>query len=163
MFIDRFSFNSHVTQNGDGSTVSIPFDKNVQGKKYPNFIFKKQISFKFEIEKMFGIVKKYIGLGDIVEFITKYTGIKYLIVKITKGNCGCEKRRKKFNEWLKIPYFSFYYQDTNTVDIDNINNNVKIVYRPQIDPMSDQAQKELNAKRKPCGCGAKMTVPVEKK
>jgi hypothetical protein len=38
-----------------------------------------------------------------------------------------------------------------------------MVYRPQIDPMSDQEQKEINAKRKPCGCGAKMTVPVEKK
>jgi hypothetical protein len=51
MFIDRFSFNSHVTQNGDGSTISIPLDKNLEGKKYPNFIFKKQISFKFEIER----------------------------------------------------------------------------------------------------------------
>jgi hypothetical protein len=43
-------------------------------------------------------------LGNIIHYITKYTGIKYLVDKYHKlsgTKCNCNKRRKKLNE-IKI-------------------------------------------------------------
>jgi hypothetical protein len=43
-------------------------------------------------------------LGDIIYYITKYTGIKYMVetYHAFKGTkCKCDERRKKFNE-IKI-------------------------------------------------------------
>ena len=40
-------------------------------------------------------------LGDLIELITKYTGIKWLVNKISKAlgkDCGCEKRKEDLNE-----------------------------------------------------------------
>jgi hypothetical protein len=42
------------------------------------------------------------GLGDTVEKITTATGIKGLVQKTTKGDCGCSKRRDKLNKMF--PY-----------------------------------------------------------
>lgn len=48
---------------------------------------------------------KQIGLGDVVYFITKNTGIHWLVKRITKWfgyeNCGCDDRRDKLNQ-IKI-------------------------------------------------------------
>lgn len=43
-------------------------------------------------------------LGDLIYYITKYTGIKYLVdswYKYRGTECNCGKRRKKLNE-IKI-------------------------------------------------------------
>jgi len=40
-------------------------------------------------------------LGDDIEKITKATGIKKVVDKITKGKCGCGARKEKMNN-LKI-------------------------------------------------------------
>ena len=43
-------------------------------------------------------------LGDLIHYITKYTGIKYLvdtIYKVKGKKCNCDKRRNKLND-LKI-------------------------------------------------------------
>lgn len=37
-------------------------------------------------------------LGDLVEKITTYTGIKWLTKKIFGENCGCEERKDKLNK-----------------------------------------------------------------
>lgn len=41
-------------------------------------------------------------LGDLVYYFTKYTGIRWLVKKITKmigfEDCGCDKRREKWND-----------------------------------------------------------------
>jgi hypothetical protein len=41
-------------------------------------------------------------LGNLVEKITTYTGIKWLVKKITKiygiEDCGCDRRKEKWNE-----------------------------------------------------------------
>lgn len=40
-------------------------------------------------------------LGDIVFYITKYTGIKAIVdwySKVTGKDCGCEERRKEYNK-----------------------------------------------------------------
>jgi hypothetical protein len=42
------------------------------------------------------------GLGDSIEKITRATGIKNLVEKITNGDCGCDKRKEKLNK--KFPY-----------------------------------------------------------
>lgn len=45
-----------------------------------------------------------IRLGDAIHFLTKYTGIKYLVKIYHKHwgtDCGCDGRRKKLNE-IKI-------------------------------------------------------------
>ena len=43
------------------------------------------------------------GLGDTIEKITKATGIKKVVEKVTgKKDCGCKKRKEKLNEMF--PY-----------------------------------------------------------
>jgi len=43
--------------------------------------------------------RKSRGLGDTIEKITKVTGIKKVVNKITgKKDCGCGKRKEKLNE-----------------------------------------------------------------
>ncbi len=42
------------------------------------------------------------GLGDTIEKITKATGIKNVVEKVTNGDCGCNKRRDSLNR--KFPY-----------------------------------------------------------
>lgn len=42
------------------------------------------------------MIRKSKGLGDSIEKLTKYTGIKPLVKKIAP-DCGCEERRKKLN------------------------------------------------------------------
>ena len=42
------------------------------------------------------------GLGDSVEKITRATGIKNLVEKITNGDCGCDKRKEKLNKKFSI-------------------------------------------------------------
>lgn len=40
-------------------------------------------------------------LGNLIELITTYTGIKWLVKKISKAinkDCGCDKRKDDLNE-----------------------------------------------------------------
>jgi len=37
-------------------------------------------------------------LGDLIELITRYTGIKYIVKKVFGDNCGCDKRQEQLNE-----------------------------------------------------------------
>lgn len=37
-------------------------------------------------------------LGDLIEKITTYTGIKWLVKKIWGDDCGCEDRKNKYND-----------------------------------------------------------------
>lgn len=37
-------------------------------------------------------------LGDLIEKITTYTGIKWLTKKILGDSCGCEERKNKLNK-----------------------------------------------------------------
>jgi hypothetical protein len=40
-------------------------------------------------------------LGDLVETITKYSGIKWIVKKIWGDDCGCDERKDKLNN-IKI-------------------------------------------------------------
>lgn len=40
-------------------------------------------------------------LGNLIETITTYTGIKYIVKKVSKllgKDCGCNKRKEELNE-----------------------------------------------------------------
>lgn len=40
-------------------------------------------------------------LGNLIETITTYTGIKYIVKKVSKllgKDCGCSKRKEELNE-----------------------------------------------------------------
>ena len=48
-------------------------------------------------------MEKSKGLGDSIEKITKATGIKKIVEKVTgKEDCGCGKRKEALNK--KFPY-----------------------------------------------------------
>ena len=48
-------------------------------------------------------MKKSKGLGDSIEKITKATGIKKVVEKVTgEKDCGCKKRREALNK--RFPY-----------------------------------------------------------
>ena len=43
-------------------------------------------------------------LGDLIERITYYTGIKWLVKKVFGNNCGCDERQNNLNDielWQK--------------------------------------------------------------
>ena len=71
MFTGRFTFNTSSTSDGNGGTYNVPANWN--SNKINNTIYKKTIV----------LLIKTIGLGDIIDFVTKWTGIKYFIIKIT--------------------------------------------------------------------------------
>jgi hypothetical protein len=37
-------------------------------------------------------------LGDLLETIFRYTGIKWIVKKLFGEDCGCEKRKEKLND-----------------------------------------------------------------
>lgn len=40
-------------------------------------------------------------LGDLIELITTYTGIKWIVKKVSKvigKDCGCDERKEKLND-----------------------------------------------------------------
>ena len=38
------------------------------------------------------------GLGDVLDVVFRYVGIKKVVAIAAGGGCGCNKRRKKLNE-----------------------------------------------------------------
>lgn len=45
---------------------------------------------------------KITGLGDIIELATSLTGVKWLVDKLWKGNCNCQRRKQILNEKFPI-------------------------------------------------------------
>ena len=45
--------------------------------------------------------EQFRGAGDVVEWITEMSGIKYLVKRVYgKNDCGCSKRKQKLNEMI---------------------------------------------------------------
>lgn len=42
------------------------------------------------------------GLGDVVEIITRYTGIKYIVKKFFGEDCGCDRRQEFLNKEVPL-------------------------------------------------------------
>lgn len=133
--------------------------------------YNKYINFNFTIKKVIKIHKHLIGSGDIIDYITFITGIKRFIIYITKGNCGCEARRQKFNKVLKIPYYTISINNFSYIDeiVSGYKKEaVKIKsYSTSVDQISAEHMEGHIAMFKPkptfvaqtkksgCGCGNK--------
>jgi len=53
-----------------------------------------------QIPEVEHVPKPMRGAGDLVEAVTKRTGIKRLVDKVTKNGCGCGKRRDILNKLI---------------------------------------------------------------
>ncbi len=133
--------------------------------------YSKYINFNFTFKKVIKIYKHAIGSGDIIDYFTSITGIKKFIIYITKGNCGCEARRKKFNKILTIPYYTISITNFSYVDeivsgykqeAVKIKNNIK--HEQQISAEHMQGHVAMFApkqtlvtqpKKSGCGCANK--------
>lgn len=123
---------------------SINYTKQFLFYKVFDLQFQKALTFKFEIVSL--------HVGDIIDFITKTTGIKKLIVWLTKGNCGCEARRIKFNEWFKIKLPILKFQPLMYSDIVNLkrHKNIKLQenkFKEYHQLNSNKTQKEIEKQK----------------
>lgn len=126
----HFTFNTTGSINSkDNFKVYLDEKGNIIKNDLEYGIYNKIIEINFN--KLFMVKLNYIGLGDVIDFITTITGIKKLIIFLTKGNCGCEKRRIKFNKWFKFYYLTFgfrklYMDDSAILKNSNFINPNKI-------------------------------------
>jgi hypothetical protein len=178
VFLSNTSYSTDGSTNFDHYTKKeingIDIDKFLEkDEKEKNLFYKKLININFTFKKALVINKKYLGSGDVIDFITHITGIKKLIIWITKGKCGCEARRKKFNSVLTFVYFtmslkSFSYQDEFALSMkiaskqkQNIDESQHV---PQIQEQHIQAYMEKTkivnnipprTSSKGCGCSSR--------
>jgi hypothetical protein len=184
---------SHFTFNTSGEMESnfkpfqlfIDNNGNIVDRSFIEYgVYNKIINFQFK--KLLMIKKNKIGLGDVIDWITTITKIKDFIIYITKGNCGCEERRIKFNKWFNFYWFSFKFRDIYANDyyivpkqkimlkkavfsnrkkkdssaaMEMLNFATPSIITPpikSIDEITKAKQNYLKVK-KPCGCGAKKT------
>jgi hypothetical protein len=184
---------SHFTFNTSGEMESnfkpfqlfIDNNGNIVDRSFIEYgVYNKIINFQFK--KLLMIKKNKIGLGDVIDWITTVTKIKNFIIYITKGNCGCEERRIKFNKWFKFYWFSLKFRDIyandyyivpkqkimlkkavfsnrkkkdNSAAMEMLNFATPSIITPpikSIDEITKAKQNYLKVK-KPCGCGAKKT------
>jgi hypothetical protein len=184
---------SNYNNNTLSINPSVANEKLVDKEKYKNnieeeknYLYYKVINLNFKFQKVFKMKLNFVSLhiGDIIDYITKKTGIKKLIIKLTNGNCGCEARRIKFNKWFQIPIISFKFDKLNyknEIDIaiaeeakeDDIkqeqidNKNEEIFEQIKLNMMNKQYNEKRNlitnnnsnykpTNKKPggCGCGA---------
>jgi len=139
-----FVANTMYTNYSNGTlsiNPNVVNDKLIDKEKYQNdieeqktYLYYKVINFKFQ--KVFKIKLNFVSLhiGDIIDYITKKTGIKKLIIKLTNGNCGCEARRIKFNKWFQIPIISFKFDKLNfknKIDIGIAEESIEYVIKEE--------------------------------
>lgn len=126
----HFTFNTTgSTSSKDNFKVYLDQKGNIIKNNLEYGIYNKIIEINFN--KLFMVKLNYIGLGDVIDFITTITGIKKLIIYLTNGNCGCEKRRVKFNKWFQFYYLTFgfrklYIDDSDMLKHSNFINPTKI-------------------------------------
>lgn len=137
-------------------------------------IYNKIINFQFK--KVLMIQKHFLGLGDIIDWITKITKLKDLIIYLTKGNCGCEERRIKFNKWFKFYWFSLKFREIYADDLRIIPMQKELLKQIKSKPKENKSlpasirsnqTNNITPNQKPikeikphrsCGCGAKKNV-----
>jgi hypothetical protein len=198
VYVSGFSNTSTGFQNFSVNTdprrfKGIQIDNFLRDKQnQKNFLLYKIISWHFSFEKVFKIeyIKLSLHIGDIIDFITKITGIKKLIIKLTNGNCGCEQRRIKFNKWFFIPLLKIKLDKLSYADQIELDSNKlriqysKELYQPQEhkkekfkkiieEQIKDKPQghaafdwkqtKNTEAKpKKGCGCAAKKLTKLKR-
>lgn len=120
LFDAYFAFNTTGSVNTrDAFSAFIDKDGNIVDQSSLEYgVYNKAISISYN--RLFYIKKSKIGFGDAIDYITHITKIKDLIIYLTKGNCGCEERRKLFNKWFSFPWYTIksrelYIQDKDVI------------------------------------------------
>ena len=99
--------------------------------------------------------KQEVGLGDVVENITKATGIKKVVEAIT-DDCGCEERKEKFNKyniWGRKRLNCISEEDYNWY----VNNDIKKKSKWKFDEIQKLVSvynSIFNTKVKPSSCSS---------
>jgi hypothetical protein len=103
-----------------------PKDKRTNA--YKDWKKKQDLEKKEKVEFKEAIQKKKVGLGDVIETVTKATGIKTLVDKVTADeDCGCGDRKikanrvKLFNKDVTVIYPEKY--DSEKEFMSYLNNN----------------------------------------
>jgi len=132
--------------------------------------YNKIVKINFNFNKLMMLKKKYIGVGDIIDFITRKTGLKTFIIWITKGNCGCEARRIKFNKY-KLFYYVIKFREIYANDLLVVKKQKELF--KNLKPMQPKITKETPTHKpisKPidhkeikssCGCAKKKLTNKE--
>jgi len=163
----HFTFNTPGMLGSVGKPLQLFLDENgniINRNKVEYGVYNKIIDLEFK--KVLLIKKHYIGLGDVIDLVTKITKIKDLIIYLTKGNCGCEARRIKFNKWFKFYWFSFKFRQIYSDDYNIIPRQKALVNNviPVEVPRHEQEHRVVTPTQKPvtenqvkrsCNCGAK--------
>jgi len=58
------------------------------------------------------------GFGDVVEWVTEMSGVKYLVKRIYGNNCNCGKRRDSLNRLIPFNPMTDYQQQTSKIKED---------------------------------------------
>tara|TARA_B100000780_G_C20923557_1_gene368005 strand:- start:380 stop:586 length:207 start_codon:yes stop_codon:yes gene_type:complete len=58
------------------------------------------------------------GFGDVVEWVTEISGIKYLVKRVYGNNCNCSKRKDSLNKLLPFNPMRDYSQSYNPIKKD---------------------------------------------
>lgn len=59
------------------------------------------------------------GLGDTIEKFTQATGIDKVVKKVSKGGCGCAKRKEKLNQL-------FPYTNNNKITYHGVSKTPRV-------------------------------------
>ncbi len=101
-----------------------------------------------------GFTIKSFGLGNVIDKITTYTGIKKIIKLIFK-ECGCEKRGIYFNKWnVYIPYFFIKLNLKSSIkDIEPVPMTQIKLSEPSADDIKNIKIPRSMVKKSNSGCG----------
>jgi len=166
MNLSHFTFNTTGSMTGNSSNqLYLDSDGNIINRNKIEYgQYNKIIKINFNFNKFMMLKKKYIGIGDIIDFITKKTGIKKFMVWITKGNCGCEARRIKFNKY-KLFYYVIKFREIYANDLivikkqkelfKNIKPLEQKVFKQQHNSVSNLKPVQHKEIKNSCGCAKK--------
>lgn len=106
--------------------------------------------------------KKSKGLGDVIEKVTKATGIKAAVKTLIGENCGCDERREKLNELFPM-YKNISMDASQRIIWENLQKPLESGrLRGKNSQLFRALYDELFEKRhKWCGCGNETPRRIE--
>ena len=103
--------------------------------------------------------KEEVGLGDVVEKITKATGIKKVVEAVTEvldADCGCEERKEKLNKytaWGRRRLNCISEEDYNWYVSGNIKKKSRWKFN-EVERLVSVYNSIFNTKIKPSSCSS---------
>ncbi len=109
------------------------------------------------------MTKKSKGLGDTIERITKATGIKAVVDKVSEVtglDCGCQERKEALNKLY--PYTRQMTQDEILIYEEVISRTKGTISREDQSILIKIYNKMFNANKKPSSCGSCVRGTLQK-